>query len=154
MSELDRYRIGRCGCGEITVEVTRLQRGVMHCHCENCRRLTGNFVAAVRVRHDDLVWGDPQGHLAEFDLGYAQYGFCRNCGATLYFQATENPDEVSVMIGLFEDASESDSTRCGSLARCRTTIGSTRVFRTTPATSDGAAARHSPKATARLAARR
>ena len=77
----------------------------MHCHCENCRRLTGNFVSAVRVRHDDLTWEDPQGHLGEFDLGYAQYGFCRNCGATLYFQATENPDEASVMVGLFDDAS-------------------------------------------------
>lgn len=105
MSELDRERIGRCGCGEITVEVTRLQRDAMHCHCENCRRLTGNFVAAVRVRHDDLVWGDPRRHLAEFDLGYAKYGFCRNCGATLYFEASENPDEASVMVGLFEDAS-------------------------------------------------
>lgn len=60
---------------------------------------------AVRVRHDDLVWDDPQGHMAEFDLGYARYGFCRNCGATLYFQASEGPDEASVMIGLFEDAS-------------------------------------------------
>ncbi|MGB0501911.1 MAG: GFA family protein [Acidimicrobiales bacterium] len=105
MSELDRERTGRCGCGYITVKATRLQRNAMHCHCENCRRLTGNFVAAVRVRHDDLVWDDPQGHMAEFDLGYARYGFCRNCGATLYFQASEGPDEASVMIGLFEDAS-------------------------------------------------
>ena len=80
----------------------------MHCHCENCRRLTGNFVAAVRVLHDDLTWSDPHGHLGEFDLGYAQYGFCRNCGSTLYFQAEDNDDGMSVMVGLFEDASGID----------------------------------------------
>ncbi len=105
MTALDRERTGRCGCGAIRVAAARLQRHAMHCHCENCRRLTGNFVSAVRVRHEDLTWDDPDGHLGEHDLGYARYGFCRNCGSTLYFQATDTPEFASVMVGLFDDAS-------------------------------------------------
>ncbi|MEM7322984.1 MAG: GFA family protein [Actinomycetota bacterium] len=104
MSELERERGGRCGCGEVTLQVDRLQRHVMQCHCENCRRLTGNFVSAVRVREVDLRWSDPNGHMAEQDYGYAQYGFCRNCGSTLFFRAVERPEEPSVMVGLFDDA--------------------------------------------------
>ncbi|MEO0358021.1 MAG: GFA family protein, partial [Pseudomonadota bacterium] len=68
-------------------------------------RLTGNFVSAVRIRDEDLTWTDPGGHMAEHDCGYAQYGFCRNCGSTLYFAATERPEEPSVMVGLLDDAS-------------------------------------------------
>ena len=104
MTELERERVGRCACGEITVRIARLQRHAMHCHCENCRRHTGNFVSAVRALNDHIVWDDPGGHLAEFDLGYAQYGFCRACGSTLYFQAEDTPEFSSVMVGLFEDA--------------------------------------------------
>ncbi|MEM9203571.1 MAG: GFA family protein [Actinomycetota bacterium] len=105
MNELDRERVGRCGCGSITVRAARLQRHVMHCHCENCRRLTSNFIAAVRVSIDDLTWDDPEGHLGEFDLGYATYGFCRNCGSTLYFSAADRPEEPAVSVGLFDDTS-------------------------------------------------
>ncbi|MEM8707388.1 MAG: GFA family protein [Actinomycetota bacterium] len=105
MGELDRERTGACGCGAVTLHASRLRRHVMQCHCENCRRLTGNFVSAVRIHQDDLTWTDPEGHMAEHDYGYAQYGFCRNCGSTLYFNATERPEEPSVMVGLFDDAS-------------------------------------------------
>ena len=77
----------------------------MQCHCENCRRLTGNFVSAVRVHEDDVTWTDAEGRLKEFDYGYASYGFCSNCGSTLYFKAAERPEEPSIMTGLFDDAS-------------------------------------------------
>ena len=80
----------------------------MHCHCENCRRITGNFVAAVRVLATDLIIDDPNALLGEHDLEYAQYGFCRGCGSTLYFRAADRPEEPSVMVGLFDDASGID----------------------------------------------
>lgn len=79
---------------------------VLHCHCENCRRLSGNFVAAVRSETAALTIRAVGDALAWYDLDYAQYGFCRRCGSTLYYRAAEDPETTSVMVGTLDDASE------------------------------------------------
>ena len=78
-------RSGHCLCGEVSYTGTPTS-GVLHCHCENCRRLTGNHIAAVRTKTTDLTIVDATGQLRWHELGYARYGFCRSCGSTLFFQ--------------------------------------------------------------------
>ena len=41
-------RTGQCLCGSVTYWAQRPLLPVRHCHCENCRRTSGNFVAASR----------------------------------------------------------------------------------------------------------
>ncbi len=48
-------RSGGCLCEGVRYEITGPIEPVLHRHCENCRRLTGNFVAASRVSDDDLT---------------------------------------------------------------------------------------------------
>ncbi len=98
-------RDGGCLCGRVRYQAAGTTRGVLQCHCENCRRLTGNFVAALRTSTDDLVITDPTGHFGWYELGYASYGFCRGCGSTLFFRSTENPERTSVMVGTFDNSS-------------------------------------------------
>lgn len=95
---------GQCLCGSITYDVEGELRSVLHCHCENCRRATGNFVAATGCDTARLtVRGDQA--LRWFDLGYARYGFCRECGSHLFWVGSEHEDYTSIQTGSLNDAS-------------------------------------------------
>lgn len=96
-------RTGGCLCGSVTYSTDDPNQDVLQCHCENCRRLSGNFVAAVRVDTDGLEIADTGDNLDWYDLDYAWYGFCRRCGATLFYRAADHPEITSVMVGTFDD---------------------------------------------------
>ncbi len=105
MAETPRGRTGQCLCGDVQIRIDGPMQGVLHCHCENCRRITGNFVAAARTPTDELLIEDPDEQFEWIDLGYASYGFCRGCGSTLFFRAADTPESTSVMVGVLDDAS-------------------------------------------------
>ena len=46
---------GRCLCGAVAFEVRGPVRDVVLCHCEECRRRTGNAGAFAAARAADLV---------------------------------------------------------------------------------------------------
>ena len=98
-------RTGGCLCGSVRYRAGGPLREVLQCHCENCRRLSGNFVAASRTEFRRLDITDSAGAFRWHDLGYAKYGFCSNCGSTLFYQAEDGPEIVSVMVGTLDDAS-------------------------------------------------
>ncbi|MCP3977628.1 MAG: GFA family protein [bacterium] len=107
MSDTTRLRTGGCLCGGVTYETPQLGP-ILQCHCENCRRLSGNFVAACRAETERLVIRDPEDSMGWHDLGYARYGFCRSCGSTLFYQASDKREITSVMVGTLNDASGLD----------------------------------------------
>ena len=106
MTETSTSHTGQCLCGDVQFSAAGPLRDVLHCHCENCRRVTGNFVAAARTPTAELLIEDPDEQFHWIDLGYAAYGFCRGCGGTLFFRAAERPETTSVMIGALDDASQ------------------------------------------------
>lgn len=89
----------------MTYETDRPLHHVLQCHCSNCRRTSGNFVAAARSATNELHINDPAGHLRWYDLGYASYGFCEACGSTLFFRPADRENTTSVMVGTLNDAS-------------------------------------------------
>ncbi len=99
----DETQTGHCLCGDISLTISAPLEQVLHCHCENCRRISGNFVAAARVSNEDLDVADPKGRLDWHRFPYARYGFCRGCGSTLFFVAAEHEDRTSVMVGALDD---------------------------------------------------
>lgn len=99
----DEARSGGCLCGAINFQVVGALREVLHCHCVNCRRTSGNFVAATGCPTANLTVVDDAA-LRWHDLGYARYGFCHQCGSSLFWIATENPDFTSIMAGSLDDA--------------------------------------------------
>ena len=104
MTERERRWIGQCLCGSVSYEVDRLVEDVLQCHCENCRRLSGNFVAAVRSETADLDIYDSANRFEWYDLEYARYGFCQGCGSTLFYQAADRRSITSIMVGSLNDA--------------------------------------------------
>ena len=104
MTETLDVRDGGCLCGGVRYRAQLTTDAVLQCHCENCRRLTGNYVAAVRSSRAQMELIDPGGSLGWHDLGFAAYGFCRSCGSTLFFEPKEPPSHTSVMVGTLDDA--------------------------------------------------
>jgi len=99
-------RSGRCLCGAVSYRVDGQLQPVLHCHCQNCRRTSGSYVAAARALTQDLNITDPQGQVRWHDLGYARYGFCSQCGSSLFWRAADHGELTSIMTGTLDDDSE------------------------------------------------
>lgn len=97
---------GGCLCGAVTYVVDGPLRGILHCHCVNCRKVSGNFVASSGSATSDLSISDDDDVLRWYDLGYAKYGFCSICGSSLFWRGAEHEDRTSIQAGSLSDASE------------------------------------------------
>ena len=94
-------KTGGCHCGAVRFTVDGDLRDVVYCHCNQCRRQTGHFVAATRCADadlaiqggDNLTW-----YAASAD---ARRGFCRTCGSLLFWKANGS-GKTSIMAGSFD----------------------------------------------------
>lgn len=94
-------RTGSCHCGAVTFSVSGPVREVIYCHCEQCRKQSGHFVAATACGDDQLsVSGaDNLNWYAASDT--ARRGFCRTCGSLLFWKA-KGSGKTSIMAGPFD----------------------------------------------------
>ena len=92
---------GSCLCGAVRYKVDGPLRPVVYCHCRQCRKTSGHFVAAsacdteaLRLVEDvGLRWYDSSPH--------AQRGFCAVCGGSLFWRPREG-GQVSIMAGTID----------------------------------------------------
>lgn len=77
---------GGCLCGAVRYTVVGPMRPVIYCHCGQCRRWTGHFLAASAARRSQVTIEDPDGALKWYvsSPGY-QRGFCSRCGTPLFW---------------------------------------------------------------------
>ena len=93
---------GSCDCGGVRYEVTGPLRDVYDCHCVRCRRITGHHMAATAASpadvalhaEDTLRWYEPAPGVF--------YGFCSNCGSTLFWRADAHPEKLSISAGTLD----------------------------------------------------
>lgn len=92
-----RYR-GSCLCGECVYEVHGPLRNIVACHCTQCRKQTGHFMAATSAQLSDF-------HLIRAEAlrwyrasATAERGFCARCGSTLFWRA-DGGAEISITAG-------------------------------------------------------
>ena len=92
---------GSCLCGRVSLSIEKLNRHVIACHCQQCRKQTGHFVAATRADNsqlsiegaENLTW-----YKASED---AERGFCRHCGSLLIWREL-NSSHTSIMAGCLD----------------------------------------------------
>jgi hypothetical protein len=95
---------GSCLCGAVRFSARGALRGVVYCHCSQCRKQSGHYYASTNLAEanidirglDNVTW------YAASDL--ARRGFCRTCGSLLFWKHNQL-DEISVMAGAFEQPS-------------------------------------------------
>ena len=94
---------GGCLCGAVRYHVTGPLRPVIACHCQQCRRTSGHYVAATAAAHAHISI-EGEGNLTWFvSSPEARRGFCRLCGSNLFWQGTDRP-YISIMAGSVDGA--------------------------------------------------
>lgn len=98
---LDSRQTGSCLCGKVTLDIQKLERQVVACHCTQCRKQTGHFVAATRVDNTQLHIKGAE-HLTWFKASAdAERGFCKHCGSILLWRKTGSA-RTSIMAGCLD----------------------------------------------------
>jgi len=96
---------GQCLCGGVRYEVTGQLRGVIACHCSQCRRTSGHHVAATSAPSANITL-TAAGTLVWYRSSEtAERGFCNVCGGNLFWRQTGS-DSTSIMAGTLDVPTE------------------------------------------------
>jgi hypothetical protein len=93
---------GGCACGGVRYWITGHLRDVVHCHCEPCRRITGHHMAATAALRSDVHFESDDSLRWYQRTDTVRYGFCSTCGATLFWEAADKADTVSIAGGTLD----------------------------------------------------
>lgn len=75
---------GSCLCGHVTYEISGPLRPVIACHCGQCRKASGHYVAATQaLRADITINGEPAWYKSSES---AERAFCATCGSNLFWR--------------------------------------------------------------------
>ncbi|MGI9319117.1 MAG: GFA family protein [bacterium] len=98
-----RYRSGRCLCGEVQFEVKNASICVAVCHCGMCRHWVGGPFMAVDCGTE--VTFDGAENISIYDSSeWAERGFCKKCGSNLFYRI-KGLNQYQIPPGLFDDDS-------------------------------------------------
>jgi len=96
---------GRCQCGAVSYETKGKLRPVVACHCRECRRLTGHFMASTASLLKDFKLTNSSGLKWFASSDRAKRGFCSQCGSNLFWQQNNSPT-ISITAGTIDDESK------------------------------------------------
>jgi hypothetical protein len=94
---------GGCLCGAVRYRVDGPLGEAGACHCAECRRASGHFIAGVSVARDDLT---VEGEVRWFAStpGVVRRGFCPACGSNLFWDRLAAPT-IDIWCGTIDGAS-------------------------------------------------
>ena len=92
---------GSCLCGQVSYELTGNLRPVIYCHCQQCRKTSGHYVAATAVSLDNFHLTEDAGLSWYRSSDMAERGFCKKCGSSLFWRPNHG-EYISVMAGALE----------------------------------------------------
>ncbi len=97
------YR-GSCLCGAVAFEVEGELGEIDGCHCEQCRRWTGHYLASTDVKRSALHVTGTRGVKWFQSSGKVRRGFCSECGSSLFFDPLDRQkhDWIGVSMGAFD----------------------------------------------------
>ncbi len=95
---------GGCLCGAVRFRLFGPLRDIVNCHCGQCRRSHGNFAAYTRVKRAAFTFDERQGLRWFNSSDRARRGFCRHCGASLFWERTDG-QTISIAAGCLDQPS-------------------------------------------------
>lgn len=76
-------KTGSCLCGAVRYKVNGPLRPVVACHCAQCRKSSGHFVAATSASRETIqITGEVTWYVSS---NTARRGFCGICGSSLFW---------------------------------------------------------------------
>ena len=92
---------GSCLCGGVRYEARGPLRDVIACHCSQCRKQTGHFMAATAARARTLQGDEGRSLKWYASSAQANRGFCATCGSTLFWQG-KGRDYIAIAAGTLD----------------------------------------------------
>lgn len=92
---------GSCLCGRVRFTTLRPLRGVVYCHCSQCRKQTGHHYAATNVAESHLEVEGADAITWYRSSAFARRGFCSTCGSALFWKS-DGADDISILTGAFD----------------------------------------------------
>lgn len=92
---------GSCLCGAVRFHTRGALRGVVHCHCTQCRKQSGHHFASTNVADDRLTIDGAENVAWHQSSEDAKRGFCRTCGSVLFWKHRKL-DYTSINAGAFD----------------------------------------------------
>lgn len=93
---------GGCQCGRVRYTAEVADDEAYLCHCRMCQRATGGVsIAFKNVAADKVTWLSPPDWYASSPI--ARRPFCSSCGTPLGFAFIDNPENVDLTVGSFDD---------------------------------------------------
>ncbi len=97
----EHKQTGSCLCGAVRYSIDGPVRDVVYCHCEQCRKTSGHFVAATACAKSQLIIHEERGLSWYKSSDDARRGFCCECGSSLFWE-TGRRSTISIMAGTLE----------------------------------------------------
>ncbi len=93
---------GGCCCGKVRYHGQGF-RLIWFCHCEQCRRMTGHYMAAAQIDLQNIeIAGEPKWYYVSEN---SRHGFCPDCGSQLFWR-NDNNNYLSVTGGTMDSSQD------------------------------------------------
>jgi hypothetical protein len=96
---------GGCGCGAVRFEVTAPLQSANYCHCTRCQRRSGT-AASANARPEpgsfQILSGEESLRAWRPASGWEKW-FCGACGSALFSRHPDDPGQMSIRLGAFDD---------------------------------------------------
>ena len=89
---------GGCLCGAVTYTIDGPLRPVVNCHCRQCRKTSGHYVAATSAARDTIKISGEVTWYQSSDT--ARRGFCAICGSNLFWDGSG--ENLSIFAGTID----------------------------------------------------
>lgn len=83
-------RTGSCLCGAVRYAFSGVPDRLVACHCVQCRKTSGHYLACLTVNPDALDITADAGLAWYRSSEKAVRGFCQTCGSSLFWKANDN----------------------------------------------------------------
>ncbi|MBU6395395.1 MAG: GFA family protein [Sphingomonadales bacterium] len=93
--------MGSCLCGAVRFTVAGDLPPPDACHCSQCRKQTGHFLASTDVLKTVLTIDQTEALAWFMSSENVRRGFCRTCGSTLFWEPL-NRERIAVAMGAFD----------------------------------------------------
>jgi hypothetical protein len=101
MPDIETTHTGGCLCGGVRYRIRGALRGVIACHCSQCRRTSGHHAAMTSAPSANVTLTCSD-HLRWYaSSGTAERGFCARCGGNLFWKLAGR-DALSITAGTLD----------------------------------------------------
>ena len=101
MAETESIHTGGCLCGGVRYRIRGALRGVIVCHCAQCRRTSGHHAAMTSAPSANILMTCSDTLLWYRSSDTAERGFCGRCGGNLFWKQAGR-DAISVTAGTLD----------------------------------------------------